>query len=155
MRNFKLDKKVDIVLNWFTSFGYFDDKDNIKTIRNFYENMNKDGLLILEYTNYLTYPINQTMVFDYGNIIEISTLIPIDNKYVVFHDKYYKKDNNDLIFLEEYKIKVRAYSLEDITKILEENNFKVLKVFRTLSFSDFNKLRDNRFTIVAKKNINF
>ncbi len=34
MRNFDLGRRFDVVLSWFTSFGYFSDEENVKVLQN-------------------------------------------------------------------------------------------------------------------------
>ncbi len=48
-------------------------------------------------------------------------------------------------------MRVRRYFIEDFMDMLPKADFTVLGVHSTLSFSDFNRLRDPRFTIVAIK----
>ncbi|BCU67909.1 hypothetical protein HS7_13460 [Sulfolobales archaeon HS-7] len=49
MRSFRLKEEVDVVLNWFTSFGFFDDQGNAQTLKNFYDNLRAKGLSFLKW----------------------------------------------------------------------------------------------------------
>ncbi|MGC8607489.1 MAG: class I SAM-dependent methyltransferase [Vulcanisaeta sp.] len=72
MRNFRLGREVDVVLNWFTSFGYFDDEGNMEVLKNFRENLRDGGLLIIDFPNFhLHFIDNKAIVYDYGDIIGI------------------------------------------------------------------------------------
>lgn len=49
MRTFKRPKKFDVVLNVFTSFGYFkDQKQNQKVLKNIYDSLRPGGRLLME-----------------------------------------------------------------------------------------------------------
>ncbi|MFT4889717.1 MAG: SAM-dependent methyltransferase [Halobacteriales archaeon] len=48
MRSFRRDETFDAVLNLYTSFGYFEDReDDERTARNFYESLKPDGTLVM------------------------------------------------------------------------------------------------------------
>ncbi|WP_445375696.1 SAM-dependent methyltransferase [Photorhabdus tasmaniensis] len=49
MRTFKVDDKVDVLINMFYSFGFFSDEENINVARNFYDAL-KDGGKFLMHT---------------------------------------------------------------------------------------------------------
>ncbi|BFI73314.1 hypothetical protein YN1_3010 [Nanoarchaeota archaeon] len=151
MRDFKLNKKVDVILNWFTSFGYFNDEDNIKTLNNFYENLRDNGLLILEFDNFYIQEFNREFILNYKEVLEIDKVVQDeDPKFLFFDEKFYKKQGEDLIFIGKEKIKVRKYYVEDFINLLS-GKFEILSIYKTLSFNDFERNRDGRFTIVAKK----
>ena len=61
-----------------------------------------------------------------------------------------KKEGNDLIFVEEENIRVRKYYIEDIINLLS-GKFEILNIYKTLSLNNFDKTKDGRFTIVARK----
>ena len=49
MRRFVRSSSYDLVLNMFTSFGYFDDKDeDLRVLRNIYESLRPGGVLVME-----------------------------------------------------------------------------------------------------------
>ncbi len=48
MRNFsKIVNGFDLVYNWFWSFGYFNREENIKSLKEFYKALKKDGILLM------------------------------------------------------------------------------------------------------------
>ena len=51
MRTGELDEKFDVVLNWYGSFGYFDEETNFKVLSRFSDFLNDGGLLILDLRN--------------------------------------------------------------------------------------------------------
>ena len=49
MREFKRDEEFDVVLNIFTSFGFFEDEsENMKVLENVYESLKPDGKFVLD-----------------------------------------------------------------------------------------------------------
>ena len=49
MRHFVRSASYDLVLNMFTSFGYFDDKDeDLRVLSNIYESLRPGGILVME-----------------------------------------------------------------------------------------------------------
>ena len=52
MRSFSLNKKYHIILNLFTSFGYFkDNNDDKKVFRNSYEHLHENGYFVIDFLN--------------------------------------------------------------------------------------------------------
>ena len=75
MRNFDLKKKFDIALSWFTSFGYFEDKENLIVLKNTNKHLREKGLLLLDIPNasVRTKEIQSRPIFllKQGNFLEI------------------------------------------------------------------------------------
>ena len=51
MRELPWSNRFDAVLNWFTSFGYFDDAGNRQVLEQAYESLKPRGLLLIENNN--------------------------------------------------------------------------------------------------------
>ncbi|MFM7747897.1 MAG: SAM-dependent methyltransferase, partial [Bacteroidota bacterium] len=52
MRDFQLNTDFDAVVNLFTSFGYFDDKNqDLKVLGNAHRHLKENGLLVLDFFN--------------------------------------------------------------------------------------------------------
>jgi SAM-dependent methyltransferase len=48
MRNLPFEERFDAVVNWFTSFGYFDDEGNRRVLENFHRALRPGGVLLIE-----------------------------------------------------------------------------------------------------------
>ena len=48
LRELPFDGRFDAVLNWFTSFGYFDDEGNRRVLEGFHRALRPGGTLLLE-----------------------------------------------------------------------------------------------------------
>lgn len=51
LRELAFDARFDAALNWFTSFGYFDDDDNRRVLRGAYDALKPGGMLLIENNN--------------------------------------------------------------------------------------------------------
>jgi len=166
MRNFDLKRKFDVALSWFTSFGYFEDKENLIVLRNINKHLREKGLLLLDIPNapvrmkeIQSHPI---FLLKQGNFLEI-----VDNrierggkqKFWVLKQTFYVRERKSfptrmnvflLRFLKREKRKVRLYSLREINKLLEWANFKIIKVFDSMSFKQINE-KTRQMLIVAQK----
>jgi hypothetical protein len=97
-----------------------------------------------------------------GNFLEI-----VDNKierigkqkFWVLKQTFYVRERKSfptrmnvflLKFLKKEKRRVRLYSLQEISKLLERANFKIIRVFNSMSFKPINK-RTRQMLIVAQK----
>lgn len=113
MKNFNLRKKFDVILSWFTSFGYLDEKENSSTLRNFSKHLNKNGLIIIDVKN-SDCKTESTFPFcnEYGNFLRM-TKVYNENRnnktYSIFDFSLYKKSGKNLMFLKKSKIPIRSY----------------------------------------------
>lgn len=154
MRSFEIKKKFDIVLSWFTSFGYFDDKENIKVLREMKRHLKKDGLIIIDIPNRDIKRYRKrrrTYTQRYGKYIEIvfNRMVRIRGQtFWVLVEKFYVKDGK-LRLIREIKRRVRMYNPEEIRCLLSDAELNVVDIFRNKTF---NKIRKNsrRMLIVAK-----
>ncbi|ADX85854.1 class I SAM-dependent methyltransferase [Saccharolobus islandicus] len=156
MRNFELNRPFDVILNWFSSFGYFEDEDNLRVLKNFDLHLRKNGLFVIELANsklaksrlrereYIEY-------IDYGEYVEILRNFLIDDRHALFNEKFYKKSGNDLTFEKEVNIKIRLYEINELNEILKEVGFKILGVLETLTFKKFSEEKSYRVTLVSSK----
>ncbi len=161
MRDFSLDKKFDVYLSWFTSFGYFDDKDNIKVLRTASNHLKKGGIIIIDLSNgkptieYLKANPNPVLIHERSSeyisierpCLEYKEGVP----YYVRNESIYKEHGKDLIFIKMQELnKLRIYSKEDLENQLAKAGFKVMLTFAGYSFTDFTE-SDKRMVMVGIK----
>jgi len=155
MRNFDLKRKFDIVLSWFTSFGYFNDNVNLKVLKNMKKHLRKNGLLMMDIPNKNSKMFKKkrrTYTETYGNYVE-KVFNKIENQnnqtFWILSENFYLKEGKNLKFLKNIKRKVRIYDLEEIKYLLSKAGFETVQAFRTRTFS---KVRSNsrRMFIIAK-----
>jgi len=157
MRNFDLKKKFDVALSWFTSFGYFKDKENILVLKNINKHLREKGLLLLEIPNapvrVKEIQLHPDFVLKQGIFLEI-----INNKiekigrqkFWILKQTFYLKKGKDFKFFKKETRKVRLYSLKEITRLLKKTNFKIVKVLDSMSFNSINE-KTRQMLVVAQK----
>jgi SAM-dependent methyltransferase len=147
MRSFYKKDEFDIILNLFTSFGYFDNsEDNLKAIQAMSDNLKKGGKLILDFMN--AKKVISNLVSN-----ELKTVEHIDftiersykNGYI-FKDIFFT-DKEDYQFQE----KVQALTLSDFIDLFEKSGLKIINLWGDYSLNDFNAIHSPRLIILAEK----
>ncbi len=147
MRNPLPNKSFDLVVNLFTSFGYFEHTDeNIKVLNAIRSYLKDDGLLVIDFLNA-------------DNVIE--NLVPKEIKEIegitfnihkkLADDQIIKnitfEDNGEHFAFQE---KVQALRLSDFQQMLEETNFEIKAVYGNYNLEPLDASSD-RLIIIAKK----
>ncbi len=143
MRDFHLNEKFDLILNVFTSFGYFDSlDDNMKVLHRVHDHLRGGGTFILDYfnaewvRNHLI-PTEKTIID--GVVFEITRII--DSGRVL---KVIKVDGR------EYREMVTFFHYHDLKSMLERAQFQVEKVYGSYHLDDFDESTSSRCIIFAK-----
>jgi SAM-dependent methyltransferase len=143
MRDFSFGNSFDIVLNIFSSFGYFEkDKDNFKVFDNVSASLKKGGYFIFDFLNE-SY-IKKSLVPYSEDKCEGNTIIQkrkIENGFV------YKEI---LIGNSKYNERIRLYTLNEIKLSLNSLNLKAENIFGDYYGSEFNKLNSKRLIIISR-----
>lgn len=148
IRDFYIDDKFDLVLNLFTSFGYFEsDEENFKVFKSAYNHLNENGFFIFDYFNkkYLEENLipNSSLRIEDGEIIQKRRI----EKGRVIKDIIIKKNGNEKYFKESVKI----YSLDEIKSKLELTKFNIKDIYGSFDRSKFDESLSNRIIIIAQK----
>lgn len=137
------------VLNLFTSFGYFEDKnDNLKTLLAIANALVKDGILVIDFFN-SNYILSNLVPSETKNIDNISFNITkiVENGYIKKNIDF-NFDNQEYHFTE----KVQALTLQDFEWLLEKANFKIKDIFGGYGLEKFDLQNSKRLILVAQKN---
>lgn len=151
MRKLPLQENIfDLVTLFFTSFGYFTEEDDVKTLREINRVLKKGGYLFLDLEN-------RDHIIRYFKIDEIReyptfTLLErhrFDIHTGIQHTRriYFHKEEK-----EEVKRELRLYSFTELKQILKKTGFLVDKVFGDYNRAALN-LESTRMLILAK-NVN-
>ncbi len=140
--------KFDLVLNLFTSFGYFDQTDDNETMLNsVHSYLEENGKLVIDFFN--AEKVKSDLVEE-----EIKTIEGIDfkrNKTItegcIVKDIRFS-DNGETYHFQE---KVQLLDENDFRGFLSRANFTIEKIYGNYQFSEFDKDSD-RLIIIAKKN---
>jgi SAM-dependent methyltransferase len=148
LRNVPLKKKFDLVLNLFTSFGYFEsDDENFLFIKRAFELLKDDSWYVLDFLN------NE---FLSRNLIPESTR-EINGKKITERRKIDSGRVVKEIIIENgsapgtYYESVKLYGKDKIVYEFGKIGFKFVKAFGDYDGSDFNRMNSNRLILFFKK----
>ena len=148
IRNVALKTEFDLIINLFTSFGYFDsDEENFSFI--------KDSMSLLKPKSYF--------VFDYFNETYLKeNLVPYSERKIdgkkIFEKRYFK--NNRIIKeitiddngrVSHFCESVRLYSSEDILQRFTKLGYKIYRLYGDYEGKEFSPYNAERLVAVFQK----
>ena len=118
MRDMSYNEEFDVILNWYTSFGYFTDEKNKVVLQNFYNALTRKGVLILEYPSYWSPMFGASMHGD--KYIELTELKESEKHRFQFKARLYEvnSDYSRLTKVDEVEAVITIYPPEDLKKCL-------------------------------------
>ena len=131
MRELKYRGEFDVVLNWYTSFGYFSDEENRLVLRNFYEALKPGGLLIMDLP--ARWHESASLIEHGEDLVEVITNKRIDDYVFDYCGRLYRRRGNDLVYLGELRLRLTVYPPAVLKDMLEEAGFKLLYAFLNYS----------------------
>jgi SAM-dependent methyltransferase len=147
MRN-KMPSKYHVILNLFTSFGYFEtENEDFLAIKNMADALENGGTLIIDFLN------PKTVI---ENLVKEETKT-IDG--VTFHLKRFVENGfikKDIQFEAEgkkyhFQEQVKAIFKSDFDKFLKKSNLTIIDVFGDYQLNTFDEKLSSRMILVAKK----
>ncbi len=148
IRKFDSENKFNLILNLFTSFGYFEkDEDNFLVFYKAFELLKNSGFFILDFFNkdYLL-----------KNLIPITEEVQNDKK--IIQKRFVRKGRIEKIIqinyngsIKEYSESVKLYSNEQLKNKLLEIGFEIVNLFGDFDGSKFNSESSPRFIAICKK----
>ncbi len=134
MRDISYKEEFDVVLNWYTSFGYFTDDENRKVLKNFYRALTDRGILIIDYPTYWS-PIFRAARHG-DKYLELSSLEEVEKHRFLYRARLYEADqeHSRLLKIDEIEAIITIYPPEILKEMLEDTGFKILYAFRGRSF---------------------
>ena len=148
IREFSIDKKFSLVLNVFTSFGYFeDDTENFSFFDKLNKLLFKDGYFVFDY-------LNQNFVTE--------NLIPNSEKEIngknIFEERTIEKGRvvkkitiDSGTEKKEFYESVKLYSPKKIIERIEAGKLEVENIFGNYSGDSFDENKSERLIILARK----
>ncbi|GAB4294935.1 MAG: class I SAM-dependent methyltransferase [Ignavibacteriaceae bacterium] len=148
IRHLSLRKKFDLVVNLFTSFGYFKtDAENFKVLSNAFNHLNKNGYFVLDYFNSRFIEKNLIPLSeDYLTSGKITQSRKIEGNRVV---KTIKVQTNGSVH--NYFESVRLYSKSELEDAVEKSGFKIKYLYGDYKGTDFDLETSPRIIIIAEK----
>lgn len=147
MREVYKPQAFDVILNLFTSFGYFDsDEENQQVISAVFSMLKPGGLFVLDYLN------TQSIKLDEG-------IKELELEGVLFRiRKYLEKDKiiKEIEVIEEknhgfYHEKVKCYTADHLCKMIENAGMKVLQLYGSYQLTTFDPSHSDRIIIVSAR----
>ncbi|HKI78293.1 MAG TPA: class I SAM-dependent methyltransferase [Ignavibacteriaceae bacterium] len=148
IRKFDSDKRFDLVINLFTSFGYFDnDSENFRLFTLANKLLNPNGFFVLDYLNKL-YTENNLVgeSIDKYNHKEIIQRRHIENQRVI--KNIIIRENGDE---RSYSESVRMYSKEELTNAITASGLVIENIFGGFDGEKFDEEKSQRIILIAKK----
>ena len=148
MRDLSRKSYFDLILNLFTSFGYFlKEGDNIKVISSAAQALKPGGRLVLDYLN-VKIVRNELPMKEEINRGGIHFFIDKQIKDgFITKDIQFNHENKDYHF-KEY---VKYLTLEDFQIYFHNNKLKMLNVYGDYQLSPFDKSKSERLILIAEK----
>ncbi|GEB31408.1 class I SAM-dependent methyltransferase [Brevibacillus parabrevis] len=150
MRNIPYRDEFDIVVNLFTSFGYFSsDEENAQVIRNMAQALKTNGEVVIDYLNpaYVTsHLVPHSTKHVNGMFIEEKRWIEdgVVKKRIWITDDTDKEKR-------EYLEQVRLFSVEQMIAMLEQAGFGQIQVFGNYQFEPYIASQSPRMIFYAIK----
>ena len=148
MRNL-YSTQFEVVLNLFTSFGYFEkDSDNFKVIQTIKSSLKQKGIGVIDF-------MNSAHVID--NLIPQNSYEADGVKFKLkrsYSDGFITKDIEVLDSGKTYQFqeKVRAYSLQDFETMLSNAGLHLLECFGNYKLEPFNSKTSKRLILIFMAN---
>lgn len=148
MRKSYKKEHFDVVLNLFTSFGYFDSqKEDFEAIQAISSNLKDEGILIIDFLNsekVITNLVDSEQKTLSGITFNINR--KVEDGFILKNIQF-TDNGKDFEFTE----KVKALKLADFTKLLNFAQLKITNIFGDYKLNKFHPTDSDRLIIVAKK----
>lgn len=148
VRSIPIKANFDLVLNLFTSFGYFDnDVENFSFIKYASEHLNRNGYFVFDYLN---------PNFLKKNVVEssekkVANLTILEKRRIngkrIEKEIIIKDSENMHSFFES----VQLYSYNEILKVFNNNGFNQISSFGSYSEDIYDENESERMIIIFKK----
>ena len=148
MRNLGMTQNVDVVLNLFTSFGYFQKEgDNRKVLESVSKALKPQGLMVLDYLNVtkVKKQLPQIELIDRGEV-KFNVKKSLVGKFIVKDIDF--EDKNGPHSFQEF-VKSIDYNL--FIEYFNSVGMEVVETFGNYELDSFNEKNSDRLIMVVKK----
>jgi SAM-dependent methyltransferase len=138
----------DAIVNFFTSFGYFEtDADHERTLINVAQQLKPRGLLLIDFFN--AEKVKKTIVPKFEKTvegIEFKIKKRIENNRILKHIAF--EDNNKQY---EYEERVRLFTLSDFECMADKAHLKIERTFGNYALDIFDVEMSDRLILLMRK----
>ena len=148
MRKCYKKQEFDVALNLFTSFGYFNNKeDDFSAIKAMSDNLKNDGILIIDFLNSKKVISNliKTETKEI-NGVQFNLSRKVEDGFII---KNIEVNHNEDRF--SFQEKVKALTKENFSEILTFAGLQIIDTFGNYKLDEFNHQTSDRLIIIAKK----
>ncbi len=147
MRDQMAGVSFDVVLNLFTSFGYFENQDdNQKVISSVNSYLKKGGIFVIDFLNVKkvidSLPVNETKSCE---SIDFKINKTLENGFIIKTIEFTDGDDYN------YQEKVAALEFDFFEKALENEGFEITDVYGSYDLDSFDVTKSDRLIIKATK----
>lgn len=146
-------EKYDLIINWWTSFGYHSYEKDLEFFKNLLNVSQRDTILMVE-TWHREYIAQHRMHFSYKDlgtmvVVNENSFSENDSKVYTIH-KYYQKTGKDLIFKGEFDSSIKLYSKGEIFGLLKSAGWEIIDVFNSIETREPFKDSEDRIVLISK-----
>lgn len=137
-----------VIFNLFTSFGYFETKeDNLKTLSSISAMLNDGGKVVIDFMN-ADYAIK--------NLVKTEEKINSGIQFNLQRSFVGNKIIKDIRFVDDGKLyhfqeKVQAITHKDFVEMMEESGLTIIESFGNYDLAPFNVANSERLILIAKR----
>jgi len=154
MRNIRHKSEFDLVVNLFSSFGYFDkNAENKRVIKSISHSLKEGGYFFFDFLN-ARYLKKHLVPFDVTKrnrniIVQVREITGglIKKNILIFKDN----DRPGDAVLNHFCEKIKLYLPGDIKKMFKTSGLKIIRIFGDYKGNDFNSNNSPRLIILAQK----
>jgi SAM-dependent methyltransferase len=149
MRSFRRVEAFDVILNLFTSFGYFEDQDDDRLVlKNFYQSLKPGGVLVMEMMGKEIL----ARIYRHDSWEEKDGVLYLQQRYI--SDGWGWIENRWIMIRDgerrEFTLGHRLYSAVELCTLIQQAGFSQTSVFGSLEGIPYNQ-DARRLVVVARK----
>ena len=142
------EKTYDVILNWFTSIGYRNGKDDEKTLKIWWNHLREGGIVIVDAVPPSAFIMDHIVSYDSKVKIFQETG---DEKHRHIHIRMFRDLGNRMELLAEHRVDLRLYSPEEMESMLERAGFETVTRLSGMTFRNWNGNRTHIVYVARKK----
>jgi SAM-dependent methyltransferase len=138
----------DAIVNFFTSFGYFDnDADHLKSLKNIHKGLKTNGLLLLDYFNsaWVRKALVPAEIKEIDGI-QFHATKRLDQKHV-----YKKVEFEAMGQSYSFEERVRLFTLSEFETLMQQAGLTIRATYGDYDLNPFDEPNSTRLIIIAEK----